>query len=275
MLLLLLACKDPETVPPPDFLIAPVDLGAPLTAGTGLDPSATAELGMALWAALPIFGENPAFDMPADVEALWHPEVVQDEGICPYSEVLQDGTLFRSDCRSTDGYDFAGSLERRAWSASDGDYLSLDADFEVVGDVEGADFGRILLRGGWAQVQPDRGEVIQHLDVNLHMEVEGYWELQKPTDPRLEAWKDWTLSGSLEQHKDGTGLVDLAVDIGGAGGFVARSSALKEAEGCPVELQGDLWLSPELKLSLGGLSSCDRCVDVVQGEAVTGQACAP
>ena len=275
MLFLLLACKNPETVPPPDFLVAPVDLGTPLTTGTGLDPSATAELGLALWASLPIFGENPAFDMPADVEALWHPEVVQDEGICPYSEVLQDGTLFRSDCRSTDGYDFAGSLERRAWSASDGDYLSLDADFEVVGDVEGADFGRILLRGGWAQVQPDRGEVIQHLDVNLHMEVEGYWELQKPTDPRLEAWKDWTLSGSLEQHKDGTWLVDLAVDIGGAGGFVARSSALKEAEGCPVELQGDLWLSPELKLSLGGLSSCDRCVDVVQGEAVTGQACAP
>lgn len=275
MLLLLLACKTTETVPPPDFLIAPLDLGTPLASGTGLDPAATAELGVALWAALPIFGENPAFEMPADVEALWHPEVVQDEGICPYSEVLEDGTLHRSDCRSTDGYEFNGTLERRAWSASDGDYLRLDADFEVVADVEGADFGRILLRGSWAQVQPDQGSVVQHLDINLHMEVEGYWELHKPTDPRLEAWKNWTVSGSLEQHKEGGWLVDMSVDVGGAGGFLARSSELKEAEGCPVEMMGELLLSPELKLIPGGLSSCDRCVDVVEADVVTGQACAP
>ncbi len=275
MLLLLLACKTSESVPPPDFLIAPVELGAPRTSGTGLDPARTEDLGLALWAALPIFGENPAFDMPMDVEALWHPEVVQDEGSCPYSEVLPDGTLYQSDCRSTDGYDFSGSLERRVWSASDGDYQSLDADFEVVGDVENADFGRILLRGMLAEVQPDQGDVVQHLDLNLHMEVEGYWELQKPTDPRLEAWKNWTLTGSLERHRDGGWLVDLAVEIGGAGGFIARSSNLKKAEGCPVEMAGEILLSPELRLGLGGLSSCDRCVDVVQSDEVTGTACAP
>lgn len=275
MLLLLLACNGSKQEDIPSFLIEPVDLGPAIAAGVGLDTSDMAGLGLSLWAALPIFGENPAFDAPMTVEELWHPEVVQDEGICPYAEVLSNGTRWESDCRSTDGYDFSGWLERREWSETEADYQKLEADFEVVGDVEGADFERLKLKGSLVQVLPDNGEVLQHLDLNLHLELEGYWELQKPTDPHLEAWQRWLLSGSLEQHRDGKWLVNMQVEVGEVGGFTARSSSLQKAEGCPVELEGELSLGEQLSAQLGGLSSCDTCAGIYAGDQHTGDACAP
>jgi hypothetical protein len=264
MLLLLLACKDPTASEKTgEFLLAPVDLGAALTTSEDYDPSNGDGLGLALAAALPVFGDNPAWSTPYDVWELLMPEVVQDEGICPTREILADGYRWNAQCRSTDGYDFNGSAER----IDDAEHSSFDVDIEVIGDVEGAMFDRVWMKGQLDQRRPTTGDVVQHLDINLHLQVSGYWEQRGPSDPRLQQWSDWAMSGSLEEHKDGTWIIDSAVDVGEVGGFSFSADQLQAAD-CPIELSGVAALSGAVTAAFSG---CDACADLSGGI----QACAP
>jgi hypothetical protein len=252
MMLLLLACKDPTTSETTDgFMLAPVELGAALAASEGYDPNDGEGIGLALAAALPVFGDNPAWSTPYDVWELLMPEVVQDEGICPTREILADG------------YRWNGSAER----IDDAEHSSFNVDIEVIGDVEGAMFDRVWMQGQLDQRRPSTGEVVQHLDINLHLQVSGYWEQRGPSDPRLQQWKDWALSGSLEEQKDGTWVIDSAVNAGEVGGFTFSADQLQAAD-CPIELSGVAALSGAVTAAFSG---CDACADLSGGI----QACAP
>lgn len=276
MLLLLLACqpdKAPEFVG--DFLIDPVALGDARAVANGVETGDLPALGLAMAAGLPIFGEDPAWEVPQAVFNLLTPEVVQDQSVCPAAVVLDDGIRWQSDCRSTDGYEFSGTADQREWDADDGHRRRFEADLDVVGDVENAAFNTVGLHGFVEQVIPESGDVLHHLDLNLALAVDGYWEVHGPSDPRLEQWSDWRVTGSVEARHDGEWTVDLVVQVADVGGFLFGSNSLQTDGGCPVELKGEATLGGEVTATLGGVSSCDACAEIANSGASLGSACAP
>ncbi|MES2643279.1 MAG: hypothetical protein V4850_27595 [Myxococcota bacterium] len=281
MLLFLLACTGPDK---PDgasglpFALPSADLGAPLTAGAGLDPSDADGIGLALDALLPVFdataGADPAWDTPMAVWALLEPDTVRDRGVCPIERIDDGVTTHVGGCRSSSGYEFTGELSTHEWEEAGVDYYRLEADLEVVGDTEGAAFDRVRIVGALQRAAPEDGAVDAHLDLNLHIEVDGYFEAQHTLDdPRLDAWRSWTVSGSLEQAA-GAWVVGVAADIGGAGGLLVESTTLTQKSTCPIEAVGEATLGDGVTAIFEGVASCDACARVTSdaGEVL---ACAP
>ena len=249
------------------FGIAPVDLGSPLASDAQFDREDLAGLGAALDATLPLFGDRPTREAPYEAWALLQPSTVQDEGTCPQVIVLDDGTRYEAECRSSDGYEWSGWVEERSWDGGDGARNRLEADIEVLGDTEGAGFDSVQIEGFVEQATPGGGGVVQHLDLNLRLDVRGYFEQRAPQDPRLTGWQGWAITGSLEEREGGAWVIDTTVMSGGqATRFAGELSA-----GCPVELGGEADLSGGEGLLLDGASACDACGALTDGGAV----CAP
>lgn len=261
----LLACVEEKKEEAADFLVIPVALGSPLASDTQFAPGDPAGLGAALAATLPLFGGNPTWDAPWDAWALQEGSTVQDEGVCPRTVVLDDGARYESDCRSTDGYEFSGAAESREWSADGMQRRRLELSMEVIGDGPDPEFDSLQLEGFLEQATPDSGTVVQHMDINLRLDVRGWFEERAPQDPRLTAWQGWAVTGSLEEYTDGRWQIDATIMSGGQG---ARVKAALEA-GCPVELKGLADLSGE-QLQLNGADGCDAC-----GEMGDAMVCAP
>ena len=77
LLSFLAACTEklgPGAIAELPFVLDPVEVGAPLTSGTGFDPSDGDAIGLALDNVLPVFdpttGADPAWDTPMAVWAL-------------------------------------------------------------------------------------------------------------------------------------------------------------------------------------------------------------
>jgi hypothetical protein len=261
MLLVLFACAEDPASAAPAFVVEPADLGEPRTDGTGFDPADGDALGIAFAYALPVFGDNPAWDVPASARALLEPDTISDPGSCPREEVDGDARTWIGDCRSSQGYEFRGTATERSWTEDGVDRHRWEGDIEVVGDREDPAFTRVALAGVYEQAVPVEGTVTQHLDVNLHMEVEGYWETRRPGDAVAAAWSDWTVSGSLEQ-RDTFWVSLVAADVGGSGGFRFDSPALDADASCPVEVVGQGALSADVAAVLEGVASCDACANL-------------
>lgn len=279
MLLLLLACTGPDGSDGPatlPFALPAADLGAPLTTGAGLDPTDGAGIGRALDAVLPVFdasaGSYPAWDTPMFVWGLLQADTVRDPGVCPFDRVDGDALLHEGDCRSSAGYTFDGDLSTREWDADGVAYYRLEADLEVVGDTEDVEFDRVRIVGALERALPEDRSVA-HLDINLRIEVDGYWERHGGADdPRAEAWRAWTVAGTLE-HASGEWLVGVAADVGGSE-LLVESSALTQKGTCPIEAVGEARLGEGVTAVFEGVSSCDACARVTSesGEVL---ACAP
>jgi hypothetical protein len=231
-------------------------------------------VGLVLDAALPVFGSNPAWETPLFIWELTGSPLVRDEGKCPTTEVLERGSLWRGDCRSSGGYEFDGELSIEEWEESGVEHYRMDAAITVEGDVEGADFEQLELEGSLEQRKLEEGLI--HLDINMRASLSGYWEQRAPEDPRLEQWQDWQTSGSFEV-KGESWVFDSAIELS-EGGIRVMSSGVLVAESCPIEGKGELSLSSGEQSglgSLGGVQSCDACAElVVEGESA-GVACRP
>jgi hypothetical protein len=282
LLLLLTACTPAGTDDPAGgvtFAVPPADLGAPRASRSGFDPADGDGVGLALSLVLPVFGEsnpvgaNPAWDLPAEVWAILQRTDVRNAGVCPFERVDGDTTTHEGDCRTSYGYDFAGDVAERTWTEDGADRYRMDADVEVIGDTEEPVFDRIAMAGAIERAEPTDGGVDRHLDVNLHLEVEGYWDARDPDDPRLVGLQSWDVSGSLEEA-GGTWVVDLAADIADVGGLGVTSAALAESD-CPVEFSGEAALSADVTADFEGVDACDRCARVVGADGVDTLACAP
>jgi hypothetical protein len=282
LVLLLVACTHPDPAKGASgitFGVDPVDLGAPLASGTGFDPTDGDGVGLAMANVLPVFGtlddtDNPALATFTDVWAILQGETVRDEGQCPFDRVENDGTsIHEGDCRSSDGYEFTGSLSERSWEDDGAARYRVESDLEVVGDTESAAFDRIRIAGKLEVAEPDSGDVELHLDVNLHIEVEGYWEQRGP-DPRADAWRSWTATGAIEERADGW-RADVAAEVGDLDGLTLASSSLVETTTCPVEFVGTLDLGDASTAELEGVDSCDGCARVVTDDGTETLACYP
>jgi len=284
ILALALACgkPDPDDTGPEshdpwsvNFLVEPEDLGAPKAPASGFDPANGDALGLAMSQVLPVYGDaNPAWNTPFDVWEILQLGTVQDESVCPRTDLEGDTTLWASDCRSSQGYEFSGTASLSQWEDDIAERIRFEVQMEVLGDVESALFERILLDGVLQEAIPFGEEVVIHLDLNLHIEVEGYWEQRGPSDPRLEAWRAWTASGSVEESP-GRWSIDMAVDIAESGGFHVRAPRLDADSACPVELSGEAALAETITASFAGASSCDACAEVLADGTEVSRACKP
>jgi hypothetical protein len=286
MLLPFLAACTGAPAPDPladlSFALASADLGAPVTDSVGFDPTAGDALGLVLDAVLPVFradaGADPAWDTPMDVWALLRDDRVQDPGVCPF-ERIDDGTsVFEGGCRSSNGYTFEGDVAERQWDEDGVSRYRLDADVEVLGDADSVLFDRVSLHGAIARAVPDDGAVDAHLDVNLVLAVEGYWERRgaDPEAPEVRAWRAWTVSGTLE-NVDDTWIAGLAADIDGSGGVPLAAASLVRASTCPIEAEGEASLGEGVAAvfeGAGGATPCDACARVTSDAGET-SACAP
>lgn len=255
------------------FVLPPADLGAARAAASGIDVTDGDALGRALDATLPVFGEPlPLWEIPGAVWAILQREDVRNEGVCPI-EVVRDGaTVHEGGCRTSYGYDIAGDVSERAWDEDGAARELLEADVEVIGDVEDPVFERITMSGSLLKVVPDDDSVTAHYDVNLALEVLGYWEQRADDDPRALTWSSWIVSGSVEEVA-GRWTVDLTADIGGAGGVTITSEALVEKSTCPIELEGNAGLTEGVTASFTA-ASCDACASISHGGGTT-EACQP
>jgi hypothetical protein len=248
--------------------VAPADVGEALAPGTGLDPADGEAFGLALDESAGFFTDgDPAWDA---IDALWEligSELVMDVGTCPWTEISGDATLFHAGCRSSQGYEWDGEATTRRWEDGDGDHERYELDLEVVGDVEDPRFERVKLLG---QAERVRAEDVTHVDVNVSLEVSGYWERVAPTDPRLRGWAAWAVSGSFERAGDALRVEEQA-DIGGSGGFRLIGPELWAESACPIERAGPATLGDGTDVVFEGAAGCDACA-TVGGETA---ACAP
>lgn len=265
-LLLLLGCADPaDPGAGAPFLVDPVDLGAPLAPSTGFDIADGETLGLALGAVLPVWGDDaPIWNVPDGAWTLVQPDTVSDPSTCPAETVTDAGRTWTGGCRSSQGYEFDGAWTERTWDDGDAERTRREGRLEVLADVEDPAFTRVALEGAIERARPHGGTVDQHLDVNLRVEVEGYWEVRAPGDPRALTWASWTVSGSAEQQGDHW-VADLAADIAGSGGFRLVTDGLDAEAACPIEARGGATLGDGHRLRFEGVDACDRCA-TVEGE---------
>lgn len=263
LLLAFAACTGDQSPVAELFVLPPSDLGTALAASSGFDATDGAAIGRALDATTPVFeAVDPGWESPVFLfDELLTDDRVRDENQCPFVTLSGDTTTHEGGCRSQDGYEFEGTATDRTWTEDDVTWRRLELDLEVVGDTEDVLFDSVTLSGVIQRGVPSDGSIDAHVDVNLQMEVLGYFERHGGTDSRLEAWTSVVVSGAWEEQGDSL-LIDTTVNVAGAGGMMVQSDGLVETSACPVEAEGVATLGDGITASLGGASSCDRCADV-------------
>lgn len=264
MLLLAVAACTGDQSPVADlFLIPPADLGTALAASSGFDATDGAAIGRTLDATTPVFeAVDPGWESPVFLfDELLKDDRVRDENQCPFVTLSGDTTTHEGGCRSQDGYEFDGTATDRSWTEDGVTWRRLELDLTAVGDTDDVLFDAVTLSGVIQRGVPTDDSIDSHVDINLHLEVLGYFERHGGTDTRLEAWTSWTLSGAWEEQGDNM-LIDATADVAGAGGMMVQSESLEETPACPVEAEGAATLGDGITATFGGASSCDECADV-------------
>ncbi len=250
-----------------DWAVQPADLGAPVVDGNDFDPADGDALGAAFAELVPGLGEGfPTWEVPLAAWAMAMDDLVADDGSCPARALDGGASVFTGDCRSRDGFEWAGSVT----VTETGGQSRYDFDLEVVADVEDPAFERVALHGSILRVQGDEAD---HVDSNVEVAVEGYFEARsEPTDPRVVTWANWASSGSVEV--EGTALrLGLAGRAGGSGDF-ELDGELQLDGGCPTEPTGEATMGSVAVASFEGVAACDACATVV-AEGTEVLACAP
>ena len=270
------------------WLTADKEVGAPLATGTDFAPADGPTAWTAAEQLVPgLTWSQPAIEVPL---YLWEDvalsDDVGDEGSCPYTTLSDNGdgsstTTWHSNCRSTDGYEWSGSVDETKWSEDDLSgvrWTRWDFALDILGDNDDPDFTELHLHG---VVWSGAGEgqlLVRAAQVNVQAGIDGYWEQLSIVDEREQAWHDLVLSGRWEQTTDGTTdshrLVGAAV-VGELGGLGFEALELRESAICPGEPTGDLDLSgsSEAIIRFDGETSCDRCGDLFIDGDRQGSAC--
>lgn len=267
----LLACEPApiDESPVTDWEIEPAVIESPRVGAANFAVTEGEGIGAAFAQFLPVFAEgNPAWDVPTQILAVGMDELVADPGSCPFEVREGDVSTFKSDCRSRDGYEWAGSYDERNWD--DGEIVrhAYTFDLTVTADVENADFTALELEG---TVVLSRLDAVSHVDVDLSASLLGYFENRGDVgDPRIGAWADWQASGSVE-FDDSVIRIEALADIGGSGGL-PMGGTVDVDPGCVIEPTGELGLGGDV---VARFEACDACADVLEGGKTASLACAP
>jgi hypothetical protein len=273
--------KDSDSAAPitDGWVVPSQDLGPPRTGSPDADLTDRSALWFVAAHFLPgIDWDDPTVDVPLYVfDTIAMDPGVADSGSCPYEQLDGSQTTWRSDCRSTQGYEWVGSLVRDRWEADGLEYTRWDSDIQIVADVEGPEFERLSLQGAMVYVRGD-GQSLDHaVQANVEVSLQGYWNRTSAGDPREAAWQSWSWTGRDEQRPDGTHRVEGTAQLAGFGTVGLSSAELTVSDACGnsptgvVELNG----AQSVQMVFHGETDCRQCADVSDADGASSEVCAP
>lgn len=258
------------------WLVGELDLGTDRATGTGFVIGNGDDLWFAAEQFVPELRHTyPASSIPLYVwEEIAMGENIADIGSCPYTIVEDGAQVWRSDCRSQEGYEWSGEVSVDEWEDSTGRWTRWDMDLEIIGDIEDPAFDRLTLDGSIAFVAGDGEELVRGVQANMLTGLDGWFEQHNVTDQRESAWQDWVVTGRYEEYPEGHSFAG-AVDLGELGGMTFEADGLDTVTSCPAEPKGDLYIQADREaiLEFDGSDSCNRCGDMVMEGEFAGQAC--
>ena len=253
------------------------DLGANRAVGVGYQVGNGADLWFAAEQFVPeIEWSYPATGIPL---YMWEDVAmganVADVGACPYAVSSGAELTWKSDCRSSGGYEWSGELVETTWDDDIGRWTRWDMDLQILGDNDDPSFDRLELDGSILFVVGDGEPLDRAAKVNLRTGVEGFWVQRDVNDKREEAWADLAITGNFEQRNGGDHRIEGKVDLGGYGGLSFSAAALEEAEYCSTEHEGTITLmaDKEVLLKMDGETACDRCAELTVNGEYAGRTC--
>ncbi len=258
------------------WIVDEVDLGTAKASGEGFEIGNGTEL----WFAAEQFVPELAHTYPASSIPLFAWEEVAlgqniaDVGSCPFTYIEDGAQIWDSDCRSQEGYEWAGEVAVSEWEDDTGRWTRWDMDLEIIGDVEDPSFDRMVLDGSFVFVAGDPEVLTRAVQSNIRVGLDGWFERHSVADGREEAWQDWVLTGRYEETPDGHHFAG-DVDLGNLGGLHFESDGLVKTSACPVEPRGEVHIEADddVVIEFDGDSSCNRCGDMVVDGTFSGQAC--
>jgi len=249
------------------WLMAVQDLGQPVVGSPDADLSDPSPLWFVSEQFLPgLEWDDPTVDIPLFViESIAMDTGVADSGSCPYEQIDGSTTTWRSDCRSTQGYNWTGRVVRERWESGGVTYTRWDSDLTVEGDVDDPEFDRLSVQGAWVYASGDDTTLVTGIQGNVEVALAGYWSRAQSGDEREAAWSDWAWSGMDELHDNGQHHVEGTGRLGGGVGTLAyTSSNLTVTTACDTSPTGEVSVSgaQSVDLSFHGETDCRQCATV-------------
>jgi hypothetical protein len=254
------------------------DLGAPRASSADLDVAAQAD---DLWFTsahfLPgIDWDEPTVDIPLFLfETVAMQDAVADSGSCPYT-VLEGGqTTWESDCRSTNGYEWTGRMVQTRWTEGDRDYTRWDADLDIIGDTDRAEFDQLTLAGAVVYVRGSDGPLKTAIQGNMQVQLSGLWSRADADDPRESDWRDWAWTGR-DELTDAGHRIDGVARVGGIGTVALTAQELTVDPACGSSPTGTVTAQGSGSVDLGfhGSTDCRQCADLTGPDGPVGETCA-
>jgi hypothetical protein len=253
-------------------------LGDPRASGLDADLADPGALWFASSHFLPGMGwDDPNVDIPLFAfESIAMDTGVADSGSCPYEQIDGMRTTWRSDCRSTQGYNWTGRMVRERWSEGGVDYTRWESDLEVEGDTVDPEFQRLSIQGAWVYASGDDVDLVTGIQANVQVQLDGYWSRASAGDPREAAWQDWAWTGREELRSDGARRLEGTARLAGVGTFGLQSTDLRVTDACRDAPTGSVTMTgtSAITLRFHGESDCRKCADIVGGPADGTEACA-
>lgn len=259
-----------------DWLAATQDLGSPRTGAPDADLSDTSMLWFLSSHFVPgIDWDDPTIDIPLFLfDTVAMDPGVANPGSCPYQQLDGNQTTWRSDCRSTQGYEWQGSLVQTRWSDGGFEYSRWDSDIVIVPGVEDPEFDRLSIQGSFVYVRGDDVVLERATQGNIEIALDGYWERASMNDPREAAWSRWAWTGREEQRPGGRHRIEGIAELAGVGTVSVTATDLVVSSECTQSPTGTVVLAGNQSVSLGfhGETDCRRCADI-EGAGDTTEAC--
>ncbi len=261
-----------------DWLVPLQDLGEARTSGPDADLTDASDLWFVGGHFLPgIDWDAPVVDIPLHVfETIAMDQRVADRGSCPYEQLDGRMTTWRSDCRSTHGYEWVGKLIRTDWEDGGYEYTRWESNLTIDADIDSPEFDALSIQGDVVYVRGDDSALDYAVQGNITVGLTGYWEQARADDPREQAWTHWSWTGRDELYTDGRHHIEGVLHLNGFGTAAIRSDSLVVSDACGTSPTGEVVVEGAQTVALGfhGESDCRRCVDVEGDAGSMGEACA-
>lgn len=255
------------------WLMPRQDLGADRVASTDADLSDPSGLWFAAAHFLPgLDWDDPVVDVPLFVfESIAMDGGVADSGSCPYEQLDGGQTTWRSDCRSTNGYEWTGRMVRTRWSEGGIDYTRWDSDLDIVGDTDDPEFTHLSIQGAMVYASGDDSTLATGIQGNVAVSLSGYWSRADADDPREQAWRDWAWTGRDELTTDGAHHIEGHGRLGGVGSLGFTTDRLTVSDACDASPTGTVEVdgTEALSLEFRGATDCRRCATLTGSDAAT------
>ncbi len=248
-------------------------LGLPLASGQDAAFGDGTDVWLAAAQVVPgIDWDQPMVDIPLFVWSELQTERLSDPGSCPYAALEGDATVYKSGCRTNEGYEWTGEVRTEEWEADGWQWRRWEFDLEVVADTDNPSLDRAAIEGAMVYVVAEEEGFDRGIQANIRVELDGYWERATAQDPREDAWTTLAYTGRDESDTEAQHRLDVDGELAGVGSFRLASDNLTVGS-CGVTPTGTADLSGSADSTLRFGDTCARCVAWEGAGANAEQAC--